>query len=51
MSKKLLNEKEIEKNRYGKKWKNVIQLVSALNVKNVGGALNSGNYLLFSNLF
>ena len=42
MSKKLANEKEIEKNRLSSKWKSTIQLVSALNVKNAGGALNSG---------
>lgn len=42
MTKKLANEKEIEKNRLTSNWKNVIQLVSALNVKNAGGALNSG---------
>ena len=42
MSKRLVNEKEIEKNRLENKWKGVIQLVSALNVKNAGGALSSG---------
>ena len=42
MTKKLANEKEIEKNRTSSKWKNIIPLVSALNVKNAGGALNSG---------
>ena len=45
MTKKLANEKEIEKNRSTSKWKNVIQLVSALNVKNAGGALNSGRII------
>ena len=42
MSKRLANEKEIEKNRIENKWKTVITLVSTLNVKNAGGALNSG---------
>ncbi|XP_066921147.1 tetratricopeptide repeat protein 7A-like [Clytia hemisphaerica] len=48
MSKKLANEKEIERNRLEKKWKGVIQLVSALNVKNAGGASSSEEIELFS---
>lgn len=42
MSKRLANEKEIENNRLKNKWKTVITLVSAFNVKNAGGAMNSG---------
>jgi len=48
MSKRLVNEKEIEKNRLEKKWKGVITLVSALNVKNAGGVLSSGIKILLS---
>ncbi|XP_057315075.1 tetratricopeptide repeat protein 7B-like [Hydractinia symbiolongicarpus] len=48
MSKKLVNGKEIEKARIERKWKNVITLVSALNVKNAGGALTSEEVELYS---
>lgn len=51
MSKKLVNGKEIEKARIERKWKNVITLVSALNVKNAGGALTSGNIFKMSDKF
>ena len=51
MSKKLANEKEIEKARLERKWKKIITLVSSLNVKNAGGALSSGLKSFFNYSF
>ena len=51
MSKKVNNEKEIEKARAERKWGTVIEFAGALNLKSAGGNLNSGSDIKLASIF